>query len=386
MPQKRPRVEILSSIKRNRLLFCPVAIAAAIRGIGAVWLYHLLSLGGEFHTAWMDANPRLIPEWSPILNPSTSSNWLWLFNAWDSLHFQLIAQLGYSFPDYVYLPGYPIFIRMVGFMVGNYWLGGFLVAQIFALASLVVFQLLAEQYMQPREALCATLLMATFPYISVFTILGYSEAVFLFSTIATWYFYKKGQIGTSSLLAGLASITRIYGLAIVLPMCLDIVRSKNYRKLLYLAIPVAFVASWFLFCYASTGDPFASWTDEKWFTSNIDSKDGLVQTILSQALKGVIGCCTLDPGILIAVGLFAYLVVKTWQVDGSLSIYAVTVFASVTSTATNHLALLRFLTFLFPVWLTIKVRNLVVVAGCIAFFVPVTLLLWLYAINVTFIG
>ena len=185
MSQNRKCVDVLRSIKRSRLLCYPVAVAIAIRGIGAVWLFYLLSPGEKFHTAWMDANPRLIPEWSPILNPSISSSWLWLFNAWDSPHFQLIAQLGYAHPDYVYLPAYPILIRMVGLLFGNYWFAAFLVAQVFALASLVVFQLLAESYMRPKEALCATLLMATFPYISVFTTLGYSEALFLFSTIST---------------------------------------------------------------------------------------------------------------------------------------------------------------------------------------------------------
>ena len=185
------RYGFLRTIKKNRLLFYPVAVVAAVRVVGAVWLYHLLSEAAIFHTDWMDANPLLIPEWSSSLNPSTSSSWLWLFNAWDSPHFQLIAQLGYSHPDYVYLPGYPILIRIVGTLIGNYWVAAFLLTQAFALASLVAFQMLARLYMKPREALCATLLMATFPYFIIFTTLGYSEALFMFSTISAWYLYGR---------------------------------------------------------------------------------------------------------------------------------------------------------------------------------------------------
>lgn len=129
---------------RVRHFSYPLAVVVGIRAIGAVWLYHLLSTGGEFHTAWMDANPRLIPEWNPILNPSSSSNWLWLFNAWDSPHFQLIAQSGYAHPDYAYLPAYPLLIRFVALLAGNYWFAGFVVAQAFALGSVLMFQLLAE--------------------------------------------------------------------------------------------------------------------------------------------------------------------------------------------------------------------------------------------------
>jgi len=387
---KHSLTESVRAVSRYKLLFYSLAVVIAVRVGGAVWLFYSLSRGGNFHTPWMDANPRLIPEWSSILNPSASSDWLWLFNAWDSPHFQLIAQAGYSFPDFAYLPGYPIFIRLAGLLLGNYWLGGFVVAQMFALASVAVFQLLAEQYMQPKEAFCATLLMATFPYVSVFTTLAYSEPLFLFSTISTWYFYRKGRLGASSLLAGLASVTRIYGIAVALPLLLEIVKSKQYRKLLYLTIPVAFLCSWFLFCYLSTGDAFATLTDERWFTSNIASHFGLIQTIMNELFRGPISTTAvpyyIDPPILIALGLFAYLVVRASQVETSLLAYSVALFASVILVVTNQLSMLRYMAFIFPIWLTVRVKNLPLVAAFVLFFSLITWLLWLYAISVTFIG
>jgi len=386
MSPNRERIRVFRSRKwiKVRLLCYPLALAIAIRVIGAVWIFHLLSPEGKFHTPWMDANPHLIlpTRWTPI--PLPTLNWLWLFNAWDSLHFPLIAIRGYIHPDYVFLPAFPLLIHFLGMLIGDYWLAAFLVTQAFALASIAVFQLLAELYMQPKEALYATLLMSTFPYVSVFTTLDYSEALFLFSILSTWYFFKKGRILKSSLLAGLASVTRIYGFAIVLPIFLEIAKSKRYRKLLYLAIPVAFIGSWMFFCYLSTGDPLVSWTDETYWI--FDSKFSLAQTILSQALNGVIGCCTLDPGILIAVGLFAYLVVKTWQVDRSLWAYSAILFSALLFTVVNHLSLLRYLPFIFPIWLTVKLRNPSIVTMCVLLFVPVGLLLWLYAISVAFIG
>lgn len=372
---RRPWPKSARLNKLARLCF-PVTLVLAIRVIGTASLYHLLSPDGVFHTPWSDANPGLIP---------STEKWLWLFNAGDAPHFALLAALGYSHPYYVFLPGYPILIRFVSLLVGDYWFGAFLVAQAFALASIVVFQLLAEQYMHRDEALAATLLMATFPYISLFTTLSYSEAVFLFSTLSTWYFYKKGRIGVSSLLAGLASVTRIYGAAILLPVLSDIVKRKRYRELLYLAIPVAAMASWVFYCYLSTGDPLASWTDEQVFTKASDSKTGLVQSILFQLLRGVVGK-TLDPAVLASVVLFAYLIARIWKVDRLLWVYAVSMFSLLLLFVTAHISLLRFLSFIFPIWLTVKVRNPVVVAVCIALFAPVMLLLWLYTMTVFFIG
>lgn len=369
---------------RVRLLCLPFGIAAVSRVIGAVWLFDLLSTDGVLHTSWMDFYGNTI---------ASRSSWLWLFNAWDSFNFGLIAVAGYGHPNYVYLPGYPILIHFVGVLVGDYWLGAFLVTQIFALASIVVFQLLAEEYMHPREAMFATLLMATFPYISVFTTLGYSEAVFLFSSISSWYFYKKKRIGTSFLLAGLTSVTRIYGFAIVLPMFLNIVKSKQYRKLLYLAIPLLFIGSWLLFCNIATGDPFVSWTDESywktWANGQPGIRYGLVQSILVEGLRGIVVCCAggnaFDPAILISIAFVAYLIVKTWQVDRLLWAYAVSLF-SILLFAATLISIVRFVVFIFPIWLTVKVKNPLIVAICVAVFIPIFLVMWLYAVVRNFIG
>ncbi|MGA2783435.1 MAG: mannosyltransferase family protein [Candidatus Bathyarchaeia archaeon] len=381
MSPVRKHFRILRPVKWNRvrLLFLSLAVVITIRVSGAFWLFHILSPEGKFSTPWMDANPALIP---------STLKWLWLFNAWDSLQFQIIATFGYAHPNYVFLPAYPALIRFTGLLIGDNWYGAFLVTQVFALASVVAFQRVAEIYMPPREAFYATLLMATFPYISVFTTLSYSEAVFLFLSLSTWYFYKKRRTGTASLLAALASVTRIYGIAIVLPIVFDIVRSKRYPKLLYIVIPVLFIGSWALYCYLSTGDPFISWTDEKYWTHGANG-DGirLVQAILFQGFRGLLVCCSgLDPVVFFSVSIFAYLVVRIWQVDRLLWGYAISLFGLLIVTSSSYVSLLRFISFIFPVWLTLRIRHPLGAAVCIAFFISASLLVWLYAVSVTFVG
>ena len=349
----------------------------AIRVIGAIWFYRdMVTSGSGFYFAWLDVNRNLIP---------ASSRWLFLFNAGDSFLFPLVAMFGYMPSRYVFLPAYPILIRFVSLAVGDYWFGAFLVTQIFALASIVMFQLLAEQYMGPREALYAALLMGTFPYVSVFTTLGYSEALFLFSTVAAWYFHKKESFGVSSILAGLASVTRIYGFLILLPIFLGMVRLKRYRRLFYLLIPCVFIGSWLLYCYLSTGDPFVSWTEERAVYYVIGANLGLAQTIWVQLTHGI-PRSGLDPAVLISFVLFTFLAVRVWRVEQFLWTYTVVTFGLLTFAVTSHITLLRYMSFIFPIWLTIKVRNPLVAAVCLAFFVPVTFLLWLYAITVFFVG
>ena len=363
--------------RRIRPFCIPLIIVMAVRVIGAIWFYRdMVTPGSGFYFAWLDVNRNLIP---------ASSRWLFLFNAGDSFLFPLVAMFGYTHSRYVFLPAYPVLIRFVGSVVGDYWFGAFLVTQVFALASIVMFQLLAEQYMESREALYAAILMGTFPYVSVFTTLGYSEALFLFSTIAAWYFHKKESFGVSMILAGLACLTRIYGFLILLPIFLDMIRSKRYRRLLYLLIPCVFIGSWLLYCYLSTGDPLISWTEERAVYYVIGTNLGLAQTIWVQLTHGIPGS-GLDPAVLISFVLFTFLAVRVWRVDQYLWTYTVVTFGLLAFAVTSHITLLRYMSFIFPIWLTIKVRNTLVAAVCVAFFVPVTFLLWLYAITVFFVG
>jgi len=365
------------ALRDNRLLFYPIVVTVVIRVVGALWFYHLMiTQETTFHFAWMEANPNIIP---------AGWKWLYIFNGGDSFQFPLIAIKGYANPVYVFLPAYPIFIWIAGTLIENYWFGAFLVTQAFALGAIVSFQLLAQKYMDQREALYATLLMATFPYISVFTTLGYSEGVFLFASIATWYFYKTERLEISALLAGLTSVSRIYGFAIVLPMLLDIVKSRRWSKLWYLAVPVTFITGWAIFCYTTAGNFLASWTDEKQFYGLAGANISLAQAIFSQLTHGL-PIAGLDPAIFVSVALFAFLAVRVWNADRYLWVYALAMLAALSFVVVSHITLLRFLAFVFPLWLTVRVKNPIVVAACIALFVPIGLLLWLYAITIFFVG
>ena len=368
--------EKLLAIHRARLLL-PLALTAAVRILGSSWLFQTLT--GRFGTPWMSANPNLIPAgWS----------WLWLFNAFDSLHFTLIAAHGYSQPEYAYFPGFPILIFLAGRLVGNYWFGSFLVTQAFAFGSVVMFQLVAEQYLPWREALHATLLMAVFPFLSVFTTLGYSEPIFLFATLSTWYFYVKERIGSASLIAGFAATTRGYGIVIVLPMLVGLIESKRYSKLAYVTVPFLFLGSWLLFCYFSTGDALASWSDQKfWQVGGIGDGIKVAQTLLHHGLRGLINSYYgLDPTIFWALALFAILIALTWEVDRLLFVYAAGLAGLLLAATTYNLSLLRFLPFIFPIWLTLRIKNSTVVAICICVLAPMTIVVWLYTIAVTFVG
>ena len=318
-----------------------------------------------------------------------SASWLWLFNAWDSFNFGFIVTQGYQVPNYAFLPGYPLLTHFVSLIVGDPWLAAFVVTQVFAAASIVMFQLTAEMYMPRKEALYSTLLMATFPYILIFTTLSYSEAVFFFETIAAWYFYKKGKLTISTALAGLASITRIYGILILLPVFLSMRKAKKINPY-YFMTPVIMLSAWGLYCFMTVGDALASLTNESaWAQAGMNY--GLLPSIIYQGLQGIVMCCTgpmnnnFDPAVLIAVALLPFLILRIWNVDRSLFAYAATLFVMLIMMA-PVMSLFRFLSFIFPIWLTARVKNGWAAMMCMALFIPLSLVLWFYSLAVYFIG
>ena len=112
----------------------------------------------------------------------------------------------------------------------------------------------------------------------------------------------------------------------------------------------------------------------------------LMEALLHQGLRGVMLCCSgVDPTIFYGVGLFVILTALVWRIDRVLWTYPLGI-SVLLLTTTYYLSLLRYFAFIFPIWLTIRVRNPLAAAICIAFLIPISLIVWLYAIAITFIG
>jgi hypothetical protein len=360
----------------------PIILAVVLRLLGAAWIFSVLNRDGSFQTHWMDV--WLVPSLAEGFRGPPRSSWLYLFHAWDSGFYVSIARNGYYHPAYAFLPGYPSLIALFGWIVRDYWIAAFLVSLLFGLGSLLIFQRIAESYMNKKEAVLATLLFAAVPQVALFTTLAYSEGVFLFASLSAWYMYRKGRMLAASLFAALAALTKSYGLFIIIPLAADILRGRKHVRLLYLLLPTAAFLSWLLYCYAATGNPLASWTDESyWMQSGIQF--GLLQTILSSNLSRGLISESFTPDLLLLVAFFGYLAFRSWTVDKILSTYAITLFVVLVFIAPTN-SLVRYLSFIFPVWLNIRLSSSLVVLLCLALFVPLTLVMWLSALQRLFIG
>jgi hypothetical protein len=318
--------------------------------------------------------------------------WLRYFYAWDSGWYAGIATSGWNDWAYVFFPLYPTLMKYVGIIVGgDVVLAGFLISIILGAAWIPFFENIAEDYMNRRQALLSTLAAACFPYVLVFTSVVYSESLFFFSTILAWFLYKKNRLLLSGVMAGMATLTKPYGILILIPMIADALAKRNWRRLPAIAmVPCLSLLGWMGYLYATTGDAFAFLTARQywvgagngqntfwWMVSPIFANNPMEYLTQTGSYHISYGGDWLNvPYMAITIFvLFGIMVLKVWDFDWRLALFS-------TSLMTIFLvegfvgSLVRYFAFVFPIWFTIRVQRSWTLALLIVFFAAFTVALW----------
>lgn len=176
---------------------------------------------------------------------------------WDGGHFLGIAEEGYKEKyQFAFFPLYPLLIRLLNQVTGNYLLAAILISFVSTyLGMQLLYKLVLEDF--KKEIAEKTILFLLFFPTSFYFLAAYSEGLFFFLTIATFYFLKKKRLLLATLTVFLVSATRLVGLAVVVGFLIEIGISQGFnRKNWYtLLAPGGFVLyCWFL--QTQTGDPF----------------------------------------------------------------------------------------------------------------------------------
>jgi hypothetical protein len=251
------------------------------------------------------------------------------------------------------------------------------VSIILGVAWIPFFQAIAEHYMTKEAASRTTLLMAFFPYVFLFTTVAYSESLFLFACVASWYFYLNRNKFESSIFAAIATLTRMVGIIIVLPMLLDMLRKREHKRLLCSLVPTIALFSWLAYCFVNTGDWLASITAQSKYWTMYSFPKWLITYASTQRMTDVLSE-TSGVILIILTCIFIYL---GRRVDWRLTIYSVASFMVILYFASMWSAS-RYLSFIFPIWiylgtrtLQFKWRNILTAALCIIFF-SIAVFLW----------
>ena len=214
-----------------------------------------------------------------VENKMPPEGWLDIWNRWDAVRYIEVAQQGYGGEAsgehrfmIVFLPLYPLTIYLAHFLITNWHAAAVVVSNLFCAGAFTYCFLLTEKEYGRRAAKVAVFYFSIFPT-AYFLHVGYSESIFLFLTIAAFYYARQGRWLACAVLGMLATSSRLTGLAIMLPLVFEYLHQKQLRlrairwDCAFLGlIPLGLVAYLYI-NYHYFGDPlkFLEYQREHWF-------------------------------------------------------------------------------------------------------------------------
>lgn len=189
----------------------------------------------------------------------------------DSRHYLDIARDWYlsegsrdRLVQLVFLPGYPLLVRLGMLVTGDALLAGLLTSALcFAAAGVLLYRLLRLD-VEHRTALRGLLFLCLMPG-SFFFAAPMSESLFLLLCLGCLYLARKGRWALGCLCGALAAFTRSLGLTLLAPLLLELVhdyargraggRRTALRALALLLVPLGF-AAYLWVNWRVSGDPF----------------------------------------------------------------------------------------------------------------------------------
>lgn len=215
------------------------------------------------------------------------------FSKWDARWFLQISLHGYEeVPQAAaFFPVYPALVHALAWVTGSELVAGVLISLAAGAVAAWVLAQLARPLLGERGAHDAVLYLALYPIGFVFTSL-YSDGLFLALAAASFLAASRGRPVLAGVLGGLATGTRLIGLALLPALALLLWRGREPRGVVRLAplllIPAA-VGLYALYLDWRLGDPWAftsaqaDWNRE---ASWLGPVDGLRDAFLS-AGRGV---------------------------------------------------------------------------------------------------
>lgn len=196
----------------------------------------------------------------------------------DGVHYLLIAQNGYQQYQQAFFPLYPLLIRFLSpIFFHNPLLAGFFISNFcFFLGLYFFYHYLLLLRIEQKTAQWTLILLLFFPTSFFFGAI-YTEGLFFLLVSLTLYFLEKKQFGYyffALISVFLASLTRLIGLFLVLPIFFHLIKERLKKKKLFiihyslLTTPFLGLFLYSFYLWQTTGDPLFFFHSQPAFGAN----------------------------------------------------------------------------------------------------------------------
>jgi hypothetical protein len=157
----------------------------------------------------------------PGIHYTASTNpLLAVWGRWDAEHYLQIAQAGYSGTEPAFFPLYPLLIRIVGSMTGSQLVAGLIVSNAASFLGLLYLYKLVEHEYNRHVAQRTIFYVSIFPT-AIFFSAVYSESLFFFLTVASFYYVRERQWLMAGVFGFFAALTRSEGVLLAAPLFIE---------------------------------------------------------------------------------------------------------------------------------------------------------------------
>lgn len=272
--------------------------------------------------------------------------WASLSN-WDGGHYLGIAESGYSEKfQYAFFPLYPLVIKAVTQITKDYLISAILVSSVSAYFGMQLLFKLVSIYFDKKIAEKTIMAILFFPT-SFFFLTAYSEGLFFFLTVAFFYFLGKNNLIWATIMAALASATRLVGLAIVIGLWFEIFTNQGInRKNWYVLFAPLGLVLYCIYLNMQTNDPFYFITAEDHWQRTLSTPVlGFWATLNNTNLSNLLDLFFAVFGVGFAIRAFRFL-------SPSLAIYSLLA-VGIPLFSPTLTSIPRFLVVIFPLFILI---------------------------------
>jgi len=287
-----------------------------------------------------------------------------VWQRWDVLNYQRIATHGYTDnQSSVFPPLLPALARVLGTLLGdNYLLSAMLISNLSFLLALVYFYKLTRLDYGDAAARRATFYLSIFPT-AFFLMIPYSESLFLLLVMLFFYAVRHQRWVAASAAAGLASLTRVQGVVLIVPLGYEWLRHtglgpRRVGRLLLLTLPVLLPPAAFVLARHFAGyPPLGAVLETEWHTTiGIPWRNfvNLVSLFTSRRASGnnIVNAAIVLPFLLVTLA-------SLLRVRASYSLYTAATLVVVLGTVHTRTPLVnlpRHVLLLFPTFMFIATR------------------------------
>lgn len=196
-----------------------------------------------------------------IINPL-----FWGWANFDGEHYLSIAMFGYKDLQLAFFPIYPMMMNFITRLIGpdtsSYLWSGIILSNTLFLGSLILFWRIIKLDFSEKNAKIGVILLLVFPTSFYFGAV-YTESLFLFLSLLTYYLYRKNKYLLVGLVGILLTMTRLYGSFIIVMIFVDVLARKTdifqiFKQKIYLVgLSALGLLSYMSYCWYAKGDALA---------------------------------------------------------------------------------------------------------------------------------